>query len=189
MPPDPVNWWLDPVPNNNNCHFAPRGVGDAWKANGMGCHNPRLDLDNITCNAAETDPDSFEFCAPENVNIDFPPLDQWVRIGVHYYSNHALTYDVHPSVKVFCDGALAAELGPKGYSTPEMPVAFQPKDGQSPMSGNVFWLVGDVLFQKDECHQGCVVQPVYANAAEKSPLLTNDVVAAQTFGPPYPAMP
>src|SRR5678815_3955563 len=99
MPPDPVNWWLDPTPENNTCYFAPRGVGDLWKSLGMGCHNPRLDLDNINCDAAVTDPNDDQFCAPENINIDYPPVDQWLRIGVHYYSNHELTYDVHPTIK------------------------------------------------------------------------------------------
>ena len=42
-----------------------------------------------------TDPNNVNFCAPENANIDFPPIGEWTRIGVHYYSSHSLQYDVH----------------------------------------------------------------------------------------------
>src|SRR6185436_18439117 len=113
--PDPVNWYLDPTFAKNTCYFAPRGVGDEWQALGQGCHNPRLDLDDITCDPSISDPNDFDFCAPENVNVDFPPKSVWTRVAAHYYSSHGFSYAVHPTVKIFCDGALAAELGPTGY--------------------------------------------------------------------------
>src|SRR5262249_37606897 len=102
-PPDPVNWFLDPVVEHNNCYFVPHGVGTQWQQLGLGCHSPRLDLDSITCNPTITDPNDFSFCTPENVNIDFPPTDAWMRVGVHYYSNHQLTYDLHPRIAVWCN--------------------------------------------------------------------------------------
>lgn len=80
-PPMPVNWWLDPVEARNTCYYAPRGVGAAWKKQGLGCHNPRLDLDNVKCDVTKTDPNDPDFCAPENINIDFPPTEKWTRIG------------------------------------------------------------------------------------------------------------
>lgn len=188
-PPDPVNWYLDPVFEKNTCYFAPRGVGQEWQYLGMGCHNPRLDLDNIFCDPAVTDVDDGDFCAPENVNIDFPPKNQWIRIGVHYFSSHGLNYDVHPRIKVYCDGALGGELGPAGYYDPEAAVTFVPSDGAG-LAGNRFWLVADVAFVDSECgNKSCVVKPLYANAAAKTPLFMTDNAAEQSFGPDYPPPP
>jgi hypothetical protein len=152
----------------------------------MGCHNPRLDLDNITCDPTATDPNDYDFCAAENVNIDFPPIGEWIRIGVHYYSSHSLGYDVHPRIKIFCDGALGAELGPGGYNAP---VTFTPSDGAS-FGGNKFWLVADVAFTQGQCQtQGCTVRPLYADPNQLTPLNTTDTNAESTYGPPYPPPP
>lgn len=188
MPPTPLNWYLDPVPEKNTCYYSPRGVGQQWQALGLGCHNPRLDLDNITCDANVLDSESGQFCAPENVNIDFPPQNEWIRVGVHYFSNHGYGYSVHPNIKIFCDGALAADLGPTGYYSPETPVTFTSADGgQFAGGGNRFWLVADVAYKTDECsNTACTVQPIYSDAAAKTPLLTTDVAAESGFQPPYP---
>ncbi|WP_437775081.1 hypothetical protein [Sorangium sp. So ce1097] len=185
-PPDPVNWFLDPVDSNNTCFFAPRGVGEAWRKNGMGCHNPRLDLDNTGCDASVTDPDAEAFCAPENINVDFPPRGQWMRIGVHYYGHGGVPHDIHPRIKVFCNSALGADLGPTGFYSPERSVAFAPGDVR-----DRFWLVADVLFpEPDECGAAaCIVQPIYRNAETKTPLLTTKAYVEANFGPAYPPLP
>jgi hypothetical protein len=184
-PPDPVNWYLDPVPENNTCYYGPRGTGTSWQGLGMGCHNPRLDVDNITCNPAQTNPQAYDFCTPENINIDFMPQDEWTRIGVHYYHAHGKTYDVHPTVKIYCHGRLAAELGPKGFYDPEAPVTFTPAD-----SSERFWLVADVLFRDDECNdQLCYVEPLYIDPVQRTPILTSVSVVQQTVGPAYPPIP
>ncbi|HRI70448.1 MAG TPA: hypothetical protein PK156_39725 [Polyangium sp.] len=192
LPPDPISWWVDPVYEKNNCYFAPRGGGQKWVNNNMGCHNPRLDQDAVTCDPNIMNPDNSRFCAPENINIDFPPRNEWFRIGVHYYSDNGLTYDVHPVVKVFCDGALAAELGSTGYYTPETPITFVSGEGSKLPTGNRFWMVADVAFRTrvGECDTtGCVVKPLYADPKVRTPLLTYDKIAATAFGPPYPAPP
>jgi hypothetical protein len=188
-PPDPVNWFLDPVLEKNTCYFAPRGVGEQWQFLGQGCHNPRLDLDNITCDPTVTDPNDLDFCAPENVNIDFPPKKAWTRVSAHYYSSHGLDYDVHPTVKIFCDGALAAELGPGGYYDPASPVTFAPYDGAGNSDENRFWMVADVAFKDSKCSSGCVVKPLYSDPAAKTPFLTFASAAEAKFGPPMPPPP
>jgi hypothetical protein len=186
QPPDPVNWYLDPVLQKNTCYFAPRGVGAYWSANGQGCHNPRLDLDNITCNPASVDVNDTQFCAPENINIDYPPKNQWIRIGVHYYSNHGVNYDVHPRIRIFCNAAQVAELGPQGYNTP---VTFTPADGESP-STNLFWLVADVLFLNDPCvEQRCQVETLYYDKDLQTALLTTVPMVQASYGPQYPPIP
>jgi len=188
-PPDPVDWYLDPVFEKNTCYFSPRGKGAEWQALGMGCHNPRLDLDNIFCDPLLSDPNDPSFCAPENVNIDYPPKGEWTRIGVHYFSSHGLNYDVHPTIKVYCDGALAAELGGAGYYDPEQPITFVPSDGAG-FAGNRFWLAADVAFVDSECGtKGCVVKPIYGDPVAKTPVFLIDSTAEQNFGPDYPPPP
>ncbi len=189
MPPAPVDWYLDPTFERNTCYFAPRGQGEEWQTLGKGCHNPRLDLDNLKCDPLVLDVNDDAFCAPENVNVDFPPTGNWFRIGVHYFSNNGLGYEVHPAVKVFCEGALAAELGPAGFNTPEAPVTFGPAEGTG-VGGNRFWMVADVGFTPGKCGtKSCVVKPLYVDASAKTPLFTVDVAAAVGFGPPYPPAP
>jgi hypothetical protein len=190
MPPTPVNWWLDPVMQNNTCYNDPRGVGLDWQSFGMGCHNPRLDADNISCKFAETNPNAYDFCTPENINIDFPPKGEWVRIGIHYYSSHSLGYEVHPEIKIFCNGGLAADLGPQGYYDPETPVTFAPFEGSGGPSENRFWIVADVAFSSDVCGKElCVVKPVYSDPVNKTPFLTLGSAATSHFDPGYPPPP
>jgi len=186
-PPDPVNWFKDPIYEQNLCYYAPQGYGQLWVNHGLGCHNPRLDLDNIFCDPTVTDPNSADFCAPENINIDFPPKSAWMRIGVFYYSNHSYTYTVHPNVKIFCDGALMAELGSHGYYDPEAPIQFTAPEGDG--TNNKFWMVADVAFIDDPCAEGCVVQPLYSNPTQRIPVFVSESSAESNFGPGYPPLP
>jgi len=187
--PQPVNWDLQPD-GGNTCYGDVRGVGAEWAMLGMGCRNPRLDVDDVTCDYTITDPNDPNFCAPENINIDYPPMDQWVRIGVHYFWNHGQTYDVHPEIKVFCNGALAADLGPSGYYTPASAVTFHASDGAASGGvGNIFWIAADVAFTTDSCGRTtCTVQPLYADA-NQTPVLTLDTLATASFVPAWPAPP
>ncbi len=167
----PVAWFLDPTPELNSCYYSPRGAGQDWRDLNRGCHNPRIDLDNVSCITSISDPNDESFCAPENVNIDFPPSDQWVRLGVVHYSGSVN----QPTMKIFCDGALAAVLGPEGYSSP---VSF---------GGGSFstWIAADVAFVADECGAECVVSPVYADPVGQTPLIVN----APAQGPAFPPLP
>ncbi|WP_437325386.1 hypothetical protein [Sorangium sp. So ce381] len=185
-PPEPVSWYADPEEAKNTCYYAPRGAGQAWRDLDQGCYNPRLDIDNITCDPDVTNPDSDDFCAPENINVDFPPFGQWTRIGVHYYSAHGRNYAVHPRIKIFCNGSLGADLGPTGFYDPEAPVTFAPADGSTR-----YWLVADVAFvDGGECGEDtCVVRPLYEDETLKTPLLTTRSSVESSFGPAYPPPP
>jgi len=186
-PPDPVDWYKDPVYEANTCYFAPRGAGADWAALNKGCHNPRLDLDNISCDPAISDPQSDNFCAPENINVDFPPTDQWFRVAVHYYpGTSTFTGQTFPNVKIFCDGDLGGELGTVGYNNPESPVVWSGAADQDKV-----WLVADVLFRQDQCSKECIVVPIYdpASPGAKKPLFITDAQASSTLGPAYPSMP
>jgi hypothetical protein len=176
---------------NNTCYNDVHGVGTQWAILGKGCHNPRSDIDEIQCDYSVTDPNNTRFCAPENINVDYVPDRQWFRIGVHYYWNHNQTYTVHPEVKVFCNGALSADLGPHGYYTPEQPVTFPSSAGQGMGgTGNRFWVVADVAFTDDGCgHVSCVVQPIYADPTNLTPFYILDQVATSAFLPDWPPPP
>jgi len=191
MVPQPVNWDLDLVtPSNNTCYNDPRGVGAMWAAFGKGCHNPRQDVDNITCDFSVTNPNDPSFCTPENTNIDYPPDKEWIRVGVHYYWNHNETYAVHPEIKIFCNGALSADLGPQGFYSPTAPVTFDSSDGMGSGTGNRFWIAADVAFSTDACGATtCIVQPIYSDATNLTPLLTLDTAAKALFAPAWPPAP
>lgn len=106
---------------------------------------------------------------------------------MHYYENHKLSYDVHPNVKIFCNGALTAELGPSGYYTPEVPITFAPFDGDG--STHRFWVVADVAFKHDACINTCIVKPIYSDPAGRTPFFMTDEAAKNVFVPAYPAAP
>jgi hypothetical protein len=113
-----------------------------------------------------------------------------MRVAVHYYWSYDKSYDIHPTVKIFCDGALTAELGPSGYYTPDAPITFAPYDGSSVWTDNRFWMVADVAFKESKCGStGCVVKPIYSDKNNKTPFLTFASAAEQSFGPPEPPPP
>jgi hypothetical protein len=192
MQPAPCNWDIQtsPLSPDNLCYNDPRGAGVLWQSADMGCHNPRSDIDNKQCDISVTDPNSSSWCGPENVNVDYPPASAWFRVGVHYYRSYGLNYDVHPEIKIFCNGALSADLGPHSFYAPEAPVTFTPADAPGLGSGNRFWLAADVAFVTDACsHVSCVVQPLYADPVNKTPLLRLDTDVTAAFTPPWPAPP
>ena len=190
--PDPVNWYKDtvtPMNAGNLCYFAPRGGGTAWSNANKGCHSPRLDLDNITCTPSATDPQSGSFCAPENINLDFPPKNQWIRVAAHLYpgTTSSSAGQVLPNVKIFCDGKLAGDLGTAGFHNPESPFVWQAASDQDKE-----WLVADVLFKQDQCSNECIVEPLYLNGdttAKNPVILTPNSSSEIPFGPPSPPLP
>jgi hypothetical protein len=81
------------------CKNSPNGM--AWTT---GCHNPRLDVDNIRTVGQ-----------PENTNISDPNDGDSFRVMVHYYgqdggtsTNHVVE---HPIVNIYCGGVLKTSYG------------------------------------------------------------------------------
>ena len=188
-PPMPSNWSPESAnPAENTCYNAPRGYGETWQDIGQGCHNPRLDLDNVSCDPAVTDPSEFDFCAPENINVDYPPDGQWMRLGVHYFEFEGSTPGwssfqgtVTPVVKIFCNGALAAVIGEEGFGDGTQPMQLVNTD-----KGKM-WVVADVLFNNDECVSECIVEPI--KGANNAPLLQTENTFSSSFMPAYPPIP
>jgi hypothetical protein len=84
--------------------------GSTWDLLGY-CHNPRLDLDNVS-----------DVGVPENTNIDNPPANDTFRAAVHYYGQggrgSTKAVDEHPIVNIYCGGTLKATYGQKPDQIP-----------------------------------------------------------------------
>jgi hypothetical protein len=159
-----ARWALPSTPDLSVCEGSPGGEGGIWVDYGA-CFNPRLDVDVISCDAAVTDPRSAGFCAPENVNIDDPPLGEPYRVWVNYYSQHSYVGDTHPSVNIYCWNELRGSF--QGATLRE-------GDGTTSARTHDSWWVADVVFEEDECGRPtCRIEPL------------GPVMRTATFGPPW----
>jgi hypothetical protein len=79
----------------SNCSGGP--MGSYWTTKGY-CHNPRLDIDNISTPGI-----------PENINVDNPNSGDVFRVMVHYYSGGGA--EARPLVNIYCDGHRVATYG------------------------------------------------------------------------------
>ncbi len=120
-PSDQVNWGAQysnsPI---SECSGTPSGAD--WTSYG-GCHNPRLDIDNIDTAGV-----------PENVNVNVPLDGSTYRAMVHYYGGSVAT---HPLVNVYCGGVLKATYG----ATPDVVNGFASGGG---FGAGTMWRVVDV---------------------------------------------
>jgi hypothetical protein len=160
--PPTVAWGLEHTTDLAACRDAPHGEGTQWVTHGF-CANPRLDVDVITCTTGDTDSTRSSFCAPENINVDNPPLGQPMRIMVNYYSAHSYSGVTNASVNVYCGGSLRATFGPQPLTR-----------GSSSGSSNDNWMVADVQFYEGACGAlDCEIVPV------------GDVITGAGFGPAW----
>ncbi|MBI5500070.1 MAG: hypothetical protein HY907_07485 [Deltaproteobacteria bacterium] len=134
-----VDWGLPHTTDLAACRDAPQNEGSTWVLHGF-CANPRLDVDVISCTTGVTDPTSSGFCAPENINVDEPPLGEPMRVLVNYYSQHEWTGVTNADVNIYCGGVLRAAFGPQELT-------FGGDYGRN----NDNWLVADVRFYTDAC--------------------------------------
>jgi hypothetical protein len=157
-----VNWGLGDTSDLSACRDAPHGEGSSWEGMGF-CANPRLDVDVITCTTGDTDPTSSSFCAPENINVDNPPLGMPMRVMVNYYSQHSYSGITNATINIYCGGALRATLGPEQLVV-----------GGGYGESNDNWLVADVQFYEGPCGMlDCEIIPLDA------------VQTGPAFGPPW----
>jgi hypothetical protein len=121
-----ANWSYTSTPLAN-CVGAPVSGGTSWATIGS-CHNPRLDMDNISTPGK-----------PENTNVDDPNNNDNFRVMVHYYGGSVAT---HPLVNIYCGGRLTATYG----AAPDLVPGFN--SGGSWGNGTM-WRVTDVTTQVD----------------------------------------
>jgi hypothetical protein len=129
--------WGYPSSPVGNCAGGPEG--SQWVQLGY-CRNPRLDIDNISTPGV-----------PEEIAIDTALDNQTFRTMVHYYGGSGAT---HPTVNVFCAGALRATYGAAPSVVPNFVTS-------GPSSGNI-WRVADVTVQVDGgVMTGCFTTPLH----------------------------
>jgi hypothetical protein len=185
-------FWMD-HPNNPDasaCREAPHGGGPIWQRLGY-CANPRLDVDtNGTdgrCDPRVTDPARNEFCAPENINVDNPIVGMPYRVMVNYYSGGLDVFGggaalpTHPTVNIYCGGALRASFGTDPFVTMRAATSggFFPSTG--PQNDN--WYVADVVFFNGLCGVDCMVYPV--DIAGTALARASGLGGELPFGPPW----
>ncbi len=142
-----LDWGLAPTTDLDACRNAPHGEGARWVTRGS-CFNPRLDVDVIYCDPTVTDATASGFCAPENINIDNPPLYEPTRVMVNYWSSHGYVGTTNASINIYCGGGLRATFGP------------QPLTTSGGCSGQN-WLVADVMFYEGRCGElDCEIVPL-----------------------------
>ncbi len=162
-----VDWGLARTTDVSACSGAPRGEGRTWIELDY-CNNPRLDVDIVSCDPAVTDPNG-DYCAPENINVDNPPLGEPFRIMVNYFSDHGYAGITNATVNVYCGGAPRATFGPQ-------PLV----NGDSYGSNNDNWLVADVRFYTGPCGElDCRIVPILDGAGRPV------VQRGASFGPPW----
>jgi hypothetical protein len=149
-------WGLPDTTELAACSGAPHGEGGLWETVHEACYNPRLDVDVISCDPEVTDARSMSFCAPENINIDDPPIGEPYRVWVNYYSSHEYLGDTHPSVNIYCYGELRGAFGLD-------PTLITLRNGAEATDRRTHdnWHVADVIFFIDECGRPeCLVEPL-----------------------------
>lgn len=186
-----VNWSLDaadtrfaPTEGTALCENFPPPFGDAWRAAGR-CWNPRLDVDDITCDPSVRDARDSRYCFPENVTVDSPPDAVTFRLMVNFYRDHGVCTDdtpsndtVHPLLRVNCGGIDRAEVG----GIEDGQVSFACSDNPAIGSANWSWLAADVRFMGNACGlRDCRVTPLRARVGRFTPcaraMATDDVCA------------
>lgn len=109
------------------------------------CNNPRLDLDNISCNVAATDPSGAGFCSPENINLDLPNDGETFAVGVNYYKATSNPPTAHPHVNLYCNGQRVLSAG---YNPVTGQTAFPALKTQGSDLGD-FWTVATITARVD----------------------------------------
>lgn len=131
--------------------------GPEWTMAGY-CHNPRLDVDNITTAGI-----------PENINVDNPANGQTFRVMVHFYGPNGSGPTTHPMVNVYCGGTLLGTYG----AAPDLVTGFNAGGGfgEGPM-----WRVVDAQTVVDGSGTttGCNLTPLHPPGTSDGYWVTND---------------
>jgi len=112
------------------------------------CTNPRLDLDNVSCDRTINDPTQTgpgNFCSPENINLDDPNDGDAFAVGVNFYNGTG----AHPHVDLYCDGQ---RLLSAGYNPATGQTAFPDLRISGSDSSGDFWNVATVTAHVSGSH-------------------------------------
>ncbi len=136
----------------SECQNGPDGAD--WIAYGA-CHNPRLDVDNISTPGI-----------PENVNVDNPLDGSTYRTMVHFYGGSQTT---HPVVNIYCGGVLTGSYG----TAPNEVQNFNTGGG---FGAGLMWRVVDATTQVDMngVTTGCNLTPLHPPGMMSGYWVTNN---------------
>jgi hypothetical protein len=152
-PPTGVQWGYANT-SVDNCEGAPGGP--VWTVLNY-CHNPRLDIDNIS-----------EAGRPENINVDDPNHGDRFRVMVHYYGPTGSGPVTHPLVNVYCGGVLKATYG----AAPDTVAGFTQGAG---FGKGTMWRVADVSMQvSGGTTTDCDVGPLHPPSQSSGYWVTNN---------------
>jgi len=129
------------------------------------CDNPRLDMDNISCNPVVGDPLNYGlggalgFCGPENINLDNPKNGDRFAVGVHYYGSGD-SDNPKPHVNVYCNGERRLAFGFDPAATP--PINFPVFKTAGASGGGDFWQVATIEAVVDGSGNltDCIIEPI-----------------------------
>ena len=191
MPDSKTSWFENPVGTRNpdDCYYInckasnyPTGTpqwgytdsnisaclgspsGPTWQTKINACHNPRLDIDNISTSGV-----------PENTNIDHPKNHETFRAMAHYYSG---SVEVHPIVNIYCGGQLKATYGqaPNTLGPCPGPTCFNSGSG---FGAGLMWRVADVEALTNAMGDtvDCNVAPIHPPMTTSGYYVTNNNTA------------
>lgn len=160
--PAPAPGWGYAPSAFDTCH----GWGSLREQN-QPCDNPRLDRDNLGCNVTVTDPNapslldnpSFNYCGPENINLDNPKAGDAFLVGAHFYGGTVN----RPHINIYCNGERKLALGYDPTTVPAslfpaMTEAFNPAQGATFFEGD-FWNAARVTWTGDAADP-CAIEPI-----------------------------
>lgn len=180
QPPAPTNWTVAPLAADNGCYWGLGINGDAlpWRGLAMGCHNPIVErtFAGGICDPTITDGANLAYCGGSVIAEPAPPRATWHRLA--FSMAFPRMGGRQPTLRVLCNGRLAALLGPHGYGSPEAPLVL-------PADASGRWLAADVYVPQDDCGGPCIVEPLYDDAQARTPVVVQD----GSFGPAYPPAP
>ena len=155
---NPSSWGYAQSPTDA-CH--------GWGSNRdplSGCDNPRLDRDNVQCDATVKDPSVAgfgglgAFCAAENINIDNPKHGDRFAIATHAYG---LSGEVKPHVNVYCNGERRLALGHDPTSGQDFPKLKTTSSGDA--QGDLWEAaVVEAIVDGSGVMTDCVVTPIHS---------------------------
>lgn len=146
--------WYPPTAATSVC----QGWGSQTKG---ACNNPRLDIDTnggTDCNPTQTNPNSTNFCGPENINIDAPGNGAKFAVGVKYFSGDDVS---RTHVNVYCNGERVLSTGYNPVTSNDFPKLTE--DGAN--SSGDFWKVAMITTSVTSAGIACDVKPVPSQQA------------------------
>lgn len=141
--------WYPATANPSAC----QGWGSQTKG---ACSNPRLDIDangGSDCNPTQTNPNSSNFCGPENINIDAPADGAKFAVGVKYFAGSDAS---RTHVNVYCNGERVVSTGYNPVTANDFP-KLTTSGGNT--SGDL-WKVATITASVTAAGLACKVDPV-----------------------------